>query len=128
MALIPHANPFLHSPVHIPEAIQADAGVGGVPTASDLSLAITAALRRALAGKFFATLDAEKQLRLDLQAVCQAARHQNMRVEYLIIAFKDAWRSLPEARTLPQGTQGPDLLNRIITLCIAEFYGASRGD
>src|SRR5688500_16565441 len=79
---------------------------------SELATLITAALRRGLMAKFFATLGAEGQLRSDLQAVCCEARRQNMRVEYLIIAVKDAWRTLPEARTLPQGSQGADFVNR----------------
>ena len=126
MTPTPNTNSLLRSTGQPAELMHAS--VGDRATQSELSLAISSVLSRALTAKFFATLDGERQLRSDLQAVCEAARHQNMRVEYLIIAFKDAWRSLPEARTLPQGTQGPDLLNRIITLCIAEFYGASRGD
>ena len=102
--------------------------VDGDPADSRLATLIAAALRRGLTAKFFATLGAEGQLRSDLHAVCCEARRQNMRVEYLIIAFKDAWRTLPEARTLPQGSQGPEFLNRVITLCIAEFYGTPRGD
>ena len=125
MALDSNPNVLLGSTAPVSEGIPADATAF---TQSELSLAVSAALRRALTAKFFATLDAEAQLRSDLQAVCRAARRQDMRIEYLIIAFKDAWRSLPEARTLPQGSQGTDLLNRIITLCIAEFYASARGD
>ncbi len=100
----------------------------GEATESELSTAISGALRRGLMAKFFAVLGAEGQLRSDLQEVCREARRQNMRVEYLIIAFKDAWRELPEARTLPQGSQGTEFLNRVITLCIAEFYAPLRAD
>ena len=98
------------------------------PGGSALATLISEALRRGLMAKFFATLGAEGQLRADLQAVCGEARRQNMRVEYLIIAFKDAWRTLPEARTLPQGPQGAEFLNSVITLCIAEFYAPLRAD
>jgi hypothetical protein len=126
MALSPNSNAPLRSTAQVRQAVTAHPD--STATESELSVAISAALRRAVTGKFFATLDAEGQLRSDLKAVCQAAKRQNMRVEYLIIAFKDAWRTLPEARTLPQGSQGIDLLNRIITLCIAEFYSRSRGD
>ena len=123
MALESNANVLLGSTAPVSES--SPAGSDAALTESELSLAVSAALRRALAAKYFATLDADGELRTDLQAVCHAARRQNMRVEYLIIAFKDAWRSLPEARTLPQGSQGIELLNRIITLCIAEFYASS---
>jgi hypothetical protein len=126
MALETNANILLGSTAPLSEVIAT--GSDAALTESELSLAVAAALRRALAAKYFATLDADGQLRSDLQAVCRAAKRQDMRVEYLIIAFKDAWRSLPEARTLPQGSQGIELLNRIITLCIAEFYASARAD
>jgi hypothetical protein len=126
MALETNANILLGSTAPLSEVIAT--GSDAALTESELSLAVAAALRRALTAKYFATLDADGQLRSDLQAVCRAAKRQNMRVEYLIIAFKDAWRSLPEARMLPQGSQGIELLNRIITLCIAEFYASGRAD
>src|SRR5687767_8836516 len=91
-------------------------------TDSEFVALVSEALRRGVTAKFFATLGGEAQLRSDLRAVCLEAKRNNLRVEHLIIAFKESWRSLPEARLLPQGTQGPELLNRIITLCIAEYY------
>ena len=103
------------------------ARIGTSETDSEFAATVSEALRRGVTAKFFATLGGEAQLRSDLRTVCMEAKRNNLRVEHLIIAFKDAWRSLPEARLLPQGTQGPELLNRIITLCIAEFY-APRAD
>lgn len=85
-------------------------------------MVVSDALRRGITAKFFATLDAEGQLRDDLQAICREAKRHDLRVEHLIIAFKDAWRALPEASMLPQGSQGPEFLSRVITLCITEFY------
>src|SRR5687768_5057401 len=104
MTLNQNPNVLLGSNVPVSEIIVT--GSTAAVTASELSVAISGALHRALAAKYFATLDGEGQLRSDLQAVCRAATRQGMRVEHLIIAFKDAWRSLPEARTLPQGSQG----------------------
>ena len=95
---------------------------------SRLETLVRSALRRGLMAKYFATLGADGQLRSDLQEVCGEARRQNMRVEHLIIAFKEAWRGLPESRTLPQGSQGAEFLNRVITLCIAEYYSHERAD
>ena len=122
-----HGNRLLAQDVSAPDLAHA-AAIEKSSTGSELATLIAAALRRGLMAKFFATLGAESQLRSDLHAVCREARRQNMRVEYLIIAFKDAWRALPEARTLPQGSQGGDFLNRVITLCIAEFYAPLRAD
>ena len=127
MAATPHGNwlPFPDlagaAPAHV--AVQ-DADSAG----SELSKHIADALRRGLVAKYFATLDADGELGVDLRVVCRDAKRQNMRVEYLIIAIKDAWRALPEAKTLPQGSQGTEVLNRVITLCIAEFYSAERAD
>ena len=98
------------------------------PPGSALATHISETLRRALVAKYFATLGADGELAADLRMVCREAKRQDMRVEYLIIAFKDAWRALPEARTLPQGSQGSEFLHRVITLCIAEFYSAERAD
>jgi hypothetical protein len=99
----------------------------GTSNQSEFAALVSEALRRGITAKFFATLGADGQLRGDLRTVCLEAKRQGLRVEHLIVAFKDAWRTLPEARLLPQGTQGPEFLNRVITLCIAEFY-APRAD
>jgi hypothetical protein len=95
---------------------------------SDLRKAISHALRRGVTAKFFTPVGADADLRADLKAVCCEAKRQNMKIEHLIIAFKDAWRALPEANTYPQGTQGSEFLAHVITLCIAEFYSGSRVD
>lgn len=122
-----HGSRLLTQDISAADLAQAPAG-SGQQTGSELATLIAAALRRGLMAKYFATLGAEGELRSDLHAVCREARRQNMRVEYLIIAFKDAWRTLPEARTLPQGSQGTEFLNSVITLCIAEFYAPLRAD
>lgn len=102
--------------------------INGDPAAAKLALSISEALSRALTAKFFATLDAEQQIRNDMRALCRDAQEKGVQVEALIIAIKEAWHGSTEARTLPKGTQGPDLLTRIITLCISEYYSASRSD
>src|SRR5687767_1637131 len=83
---------------------------------SVISALISDALGRGLTAKFFATLDAEDQLRRDLGVIVSEARRQSMRIEYLIIALKDGWRVLPEARMLPRGSPATDFLNRAITI------------
>ena len=118
-------NRLFNPDVAAPDVVRARVRSSG--TDSEFGATVSEALRRAVTAKFFATLGGEAQLRSDLRTVCVEAKRNNLRVEHLIIAFKDAWRSLPEARLLPQGTQGAELLNRIITLCIAEFY-APRAD
>jgi hypothetical protein len=61
-------------------------------------------------------------VRRALQALCDDAHTSSVRVEQLVIAIKEGWSSLhslhPRARS-----DGPDeLLNRVITRCIDEYY------
>jgi hypothetical protein len=125
MALTPNANALLKTVVRLPSENRDAASTSAAPRESELSATIRVVLRRALTAKYFAILGADSQLHADLRLICRDAKRQNMRVEYLIIALKDAWRALPEARTLPQGSQGQELLSRIISLCIAEFYATA---
>ena len=118
-------NRLLTPDLVAPDVVRTRGGIS--ETSSEFATVVTETLRRGVTAKFFATLGGEAQLRADLRAVCLEAKRYNVRVEHLIIAFKESWRALPEARLLPQGTQGQELLNRIITLCIAEFY-APRAD
>ena len=121
-----HPNPLLSPAIPAPDVARPRSRDSDL-TDSTFAAVVSDALRRGITAKFFATLGAEGELRKDLQAVCREAKRLDLRVEHLIVAFKDAWRTLPEARTLPQGAQGQEFLSRVITLCIAEFY-SSRGD
>jgi hypothetical protein len=97
-------------------------------TGSELQQSILEMLQRGVIGSFLPSLDAEQVLSDDLRSICREARRQGIRVESLIIAFKDVWRTIPEVRTLPQGSQGPEFLSHVITLGIAEFYASDRAD
>ncbi len=101
---------------------------GPVGTRSQISTSIGAALRRGLLAKYFGALDSEAELRRDIRAICRDAHNQNMRIEYLIVAIKDAWRTLPEARTLPESSQGRDFLDHVVSLCITAYFSADRAD
>jgi hypothetical protein len=126
MPYLPHPNPLLSPAIPAPDVTRPRNREGDL-AASAFVTVVSDALRRGITAKFFATLGAEWELRTDLQAVCREAKRYDLRVEHLIVAFKDAWRTLPEARTLGQGPQGQEFLSRVITLCIAEFY-SSRAD
>ena len=127
MALSPNANALLKQDVD-PSRNGDSLPIPGAFQDSELSTTIRMALRRALTAKYFAILGADSQLHADLRLICRDAKRQSMRVEYLIIAFKDAWRRLPEARMLPQGSQGSEFLSRVITLTISEFFSPGHGD
>lgn len=57
-----------------------------------------------------------------VQQICREARVRGLRAEQLIIMMKDTWYRLPEARRL-QFPHADDVLARVITTCIEEYYG-----
>lgn len=63
-------------------------------------------------------------LRRALRTLCDVARREGHGVEQLLPMLKQAWRSLPEVRELPPGSERDALLSRIISTCIEEFYAA----
>ena len=65
--------------------------------------------------------DADGELREMLREACDAARERGLPVERLLVLFKQAWRELPEARTLPPHDAG-SVLAGVITRCIEEYY------
>jgi len=57
-----------------------------------------------------------------LRDLCDDARRNQVRVEQLVIAIKQGWKSLHSERPRVRSA-GPDaLLNHVITLCIDEYY------
>lgn len=81
-----------------------------------------AALREALrAGAVEQSCDVA--LRRAVQIVCREARRTDMRVEHLLVTMKTAWQHLPEVRALPFGASRSRLLDRVISMCIEEYYG-----
>lgn len=62
-------------------------------------------------------------LREPLRQLCVFARSENVTAEQLLIRFKEIWASLPPLAGLPRGRQRNDLMARVATMCIEEFYG-----
>jgi len=54
--------------------------------------------------------------------LCADAHAAGLRAEQLVVALKRAWSVLPDARSDQHMRSGLELLDRAITLCIAEFY------
>lgn len=84
-----------------------------------------AALRSALQGHLRQPL-ADDALRRAFRALCVDARERNLRPEQLILIFKQAWSGLPEIQ-VRSGNPRQELLDRIVTICIEEYY-ATRSD
>jgi len=52
------------------------------------------------------------------------ARDKDVRAEHLLVLLKDAWHSLPEVRVMTDTTEQVRLLQRVVTMCIKEYYSA----
>lgn len=57
--------------------------------------------------------------------VVAEARKAGLHAEILLRLLKESWRSLPDQMTMLERLQRAESLNRVVTLCIREFY---RGD
>jgi hypothetical protein len=50
------------------------------------------------------------------------ARERSMLPEQLLVVLKDAWGTLPEVRAMTDAAQQVRLLQRVVTMCIKEYY------
>lgn len=57
-----------------------------------------------------------------IRALCDEAHRQHEPAERLIIALRRAWASLPEVRRFPRADPRAGIIDRVITLCIQEYY------
>ena len=55
------------------------------------------------------------------RAMCACARAHGLPIERVLVALKHEWRATPEAKRLER-FEASTLLERIVTLCITEFY------
>lgn len=81
--------------------------------------ALGSALTSALDGS-----SSPEELRNAVRLVCVHAHSDEIPAEQLLVRFKNVWSSLPQVRSLPLGRQENELMTRVVTLCIEEFYGA----
>ncbi len=63
-----------------------------------------------------------------LRQLCVCARAEDLKAEQLLVRFKELWSSLPSLAGLPRGRQRNDLMARVTTMCIEEFYAPSLGN
>jgi len=61
-------------------------------------------------------------LRDAVRVLCSEVHRDGLQAEQLIITVKQTWQSLPEVQRIPPGAPRNEILGRIITLCIEEFY------
>ncbi len=63
------------------------------------------------------------ELRAPVRQLCVFAHSEDVSAEQLLVRFKEIWASLPPLAGLPRGRQRNDLMARVATMCIEEFYG-----
>jgi len=81
-------------------------------------VALRSALQAQLRGEW-----PDGALRRAIRAMCDEAHRNGLRAEQLLVILKDAWSSLPEVARLSPGGTRERLLDRIVTMCVEEFYG-----
>lgn len=79
------------------------------------------ALRRALTSYLADRRDAAT-LQAALGQIAVEARARKLRAEELLILLKDVWFELPEVARASDAEEQNRLLQRIVTLCIREYY------
>ena len=59
-----------------------------------------------------------------LIAMAAEAREKSMPPEQVLIVLKDVWARLPEVRAMTDPNEQVRLLQRVVTMCIKEYYSA----
>ncbi len=80
------------------------------------------AVRLALRG-FLRDPEDTSALQAALLALSTEARARDILPERLLVALKEVWGTLPEVRALTDAGEQVRLLQRVVTLCIREYYG-----
>jgi hypothetical protein len=57
-----------------------------------------------------------------LRRIATEAREKKMHAEHLLIALKDVWFGLPQIQKAPDNEAQQRLLQKVVTLCIREYY------
>jgi len=91
------------------------------PDAPRLSAAARDALESALV-TYLANPKDTDHLKSALQRVAIEAREKDVRAEHVLVALKDIWYELPQMRAVTDVDEQHRLLQRVVTLCIREYY------
>jgi ActR/RegA family two-component response regulator len=80
-----------------------------------------AAVRDALRVYLSRSPDAEG-LRRALTRMSTQARERSILPEHVLVVLKDVWSHLPEVRAMPETGEQIRMLQRVVTMCIKEYY------
>ena len=81
--------------------------------------AVRAALRAYLSNSESAAV-----LQGALLSMASEARAKSMLPEQLLVVLKDVWNGLPEVRATSDTQEQTRLMQRVVTMCIKEYYSA----
>ena len=59
-----------------------------------------------------------------LLSMASEARARSILPEQLLVVLKDVWNTLPEVRKMSDSREQIRLLQRVVTMCIKEYYSA----
>ena len=91
------------------------------PPSSRLDDEVLNALRLAMRG-YLRDAEDPSALQQSLVLVASEARARDILPEQLLVTLKEAWSSLPEVRAMHDSGQQVRLLQRVVTMCIKEYY------
>ena len=80
-----------------------------------------AGLRAALRS-YLANSSDRAPLQPALVALAAEARAKSILPEQLLVPLKDVWSALPEVRTMTDASDQVSLLQRVVSMCITEYY------
>jgi hypothetical protein len=92
------------------------------PPAAGLAEETVARTRVALTRYLDDSEAAGAELRDALDAMAIEARSKSMLPEQLLVVLKDIWYALPAVRALEDSGAQIRLLQRVVTMCIKEYY------
>jgi hypothetical protein len=91
------------------------------PPSSRLGDEVLNALRLAMRG-YLKDAEDPSTLQKSLVLVASTARARDILPEQLLVTLKEAWSSLPEVRAMHDSGEQVRLLQRVVTMCIKEYY------
>jgi len=95
----------------------------GLTPPSRLDDASIDVLRAALRDYLQDSQDPSK-LQPSLLRIANEARARSILPEQLLVVLKEVWSSLPEVRSMTNTREQINLLQRVVTMCIKEYYSA----
>lgn len=91
------------------------------PPPSRLDEATVAAVRDALR-RYLADSTEPHALQQALQRLSADAREKHVQAEQLLVQLKETWAALPEVRSMTDTAEQIRVLQRVVTMCIREYY------